>query len=634
MAKINILNENTIDKIAAGEVVERPASVVKELVENAIDSKATSITIEIKDGGISLIRVTDNGTGIDKEQIPKAFLRHATSKITDVMDLFKISSLGFRGEALSSICAVSQLELLTKTKEDFAGSRYIINGGREEIFEDAGVPNGTTILVRNLFYNTPARKKFLKSSNTEAGYISSLIEKLILSHPDISFKYMVNGIDKIASPGNGDLKAAVYSVFGQMTTSLMTPVDFSNEIFDLKGFIGKPEIARSNRNYEFFFVNNRIVKSRILTNAIEDAYKNYLMLHKYPFVVLYFDIDPAKLDINVHPAKTEIKFLEESFLYEKLCEVIERTLSGRELIPDVSANNSVVDRTAENKAYVNRISPDVTSSDTAAKKAVNLPEPFETVRIAKAKITKEKESEEQSGSITKEKETEAQSGSIKPGRDSEHDIKEGISGEQISLFNDEFLSKEAAVHHRIIGQLFDTYWLVEYDNKLYIIDQHAAHEKVLYEKIKKRLSENEAVSQMISPPEIVSLSSSQEECLKTYSENLIDIGFEWEHFGGREYSVNAVPCDLFGFKSNDYFITILDDLSVGKKPSPEAVNDRIATMACKAAVKANMRLSEKEARSLIDQLMKLENPYNCPHGRPVIISYGKTEIEKLFKRIV
>lgn len=615
MSIINILDENTIDKIAAGEVVERPASVVKELVENAIDSGASAITVEIKDGGITLIRVTDNGHGIEKGQIRKAFLRHATSKITSVTDLFRISSLGFRGEALSSISAVSQVELLTKTEDDFSGSRFLINGGKEEALEDAGVPCGTTIIVRNLFYNTPARKKFLKSANTEAGYISELMEKFILSHPNIAIKYMINGQDKMTSPGNGDIQSAIYSVFGKMTVSSMLPIESQNEYFKLKGYICKPEICRSNRNYEFFFVNQRIVKSKVLSASVEEAYKNYLMLHKYPFVVLYFDIEPSRLDINVHPAKTEIKFIDEVYINTVLVSLIQNTLKNIQLIPEVSND----DRS-------------ITASERVVK--VNSPEPFEINRKIYDSFTAEKNTVSYKPVLTGGNILHSKASHSYPLAAFDNESAEINDVEQISVFSDEFLSEKAVLSHRIIGQLFNTYWLIEYDEKMYIIDQHAAHEKVLYERIIKRLSENEVTSQIISPPEIVSLSVMEEEALCKYKENLKNIGFEWEHFGGREYSICAVPCDLFGMQHNDYFITVLDDLIEGKKITPETVNDRIATMACKAAVKANMRLSQDEAKALIEELLTLENPYNCPHGRPVIISYSKTDIEKLFKRIV
>lgn len=597
MGNINVLDDKTIDKIAAGEVIERPASVVKELVENSIDSGATAITVEIKEGGISYIRVTDNGCGILKDDVKNAFLRHATSKIKDVMDLFKISSLGFRGEALSSISAVSSVELLTKTGNDFSGTRYIITGGREEIFEDAGVPNGATIIVKNLFYNTPARKKFLKSPNTEASHITELMEHLILSHPEVSFKYMINGIDRLVSSGNNDIKTAVYSIFGKDAINNMIPINATSEYANVAGLIGKPEIARGNRSFEIIFVNNRYIKSKVISSAIEEAFKHRLMLHKYPFTVLYLDIDPSKLDINVHPTKTEIKFMDEINLFRFLSEQIDSVLSKSELIPSVKA---------ETKQTIN-VSHQIVEKAITPAKQINAPEPFEFNRkvnenkIIKTEVTKP---------IPK------------------------TESVQIKLFEDLFISEEAAKKHNIIGQIFDTYWLVEFDGCLFIIDQHAAHEKVLYEKYIKRLKDSSINSQMISPPEIISLSVLEEDTLHKYSSNLIQMGFEWEPFGGQEYALSGVPTDLYSLSCKDYFISVIDDLAEGKVQTPDAINDRIATMACKAAVKGNMHLSNAEAKALIDELLKLENPYNCPHGRPCIISYSKDELEKLFKRIV
>lgn len=621
MAIINVLDDKTIDKIAAGEVIERPASVVKELVENAIDAGAGSISIEIKDGGISYIRITDNGSGIDRDQVRKAFMRHATSKIEDASDLFKICSLGFRGEALSSISAVSSVEILTKTINDFSGVRYVISGGREEVFEDVGVPEGTTIIVRNLFYNTPARRKFLKSPNTEASHITDLIEKLILSHPDISFKYMINGNDKYVSAGRGDLKETVYSVYGRDAIKSLVPIQFDSECIKGHGYIGKPEIARGNRSFELFFVNGRYVKSNIISKAVEQAYRNRLMLHKYPFVILYFDVDPSKIDINVHPTKSEIKFVDEVLISSFVEETVIDVLSAKESIPEVVSDEKTK-QTSKNERLTCYSNADVFLSSEASKRIfesddkvdlkapeaktviISAPEPFEVVRKEQEKAT-----------IVSEQ--------IK--------IQDA---EQLEVFRDNFLSDEGVMRHRIIGQLFDTYWLVEFDNSLYIIDQHAAHEKVLYERLMKRFRDNTIECQMISPPEILSLSSREEAVLNTYGDNLSGMGFEWEHFGGHEYALNGVPGDLYDMSGRDYFITVLDDLAEGKRQDPRAVNDRIATMACKAAVKANMNLSEAEAKALIAELLKLENPYNCPHGRPCIIAYSKSEIEKLFKRIV
>lgn len=607
MAVINILDDNTINQIAAGEVVERPVSVVKELVENAMDAKASSISVEIKDGGIGLIRVTDNGTGIESEYIKTAFMRHATSKIKSALDLVSINSLGFRGEALSSIAAVSQTEVLTKTANDFTGKRYAINGGKEAVWEDVGVPVGTTILVKNLFYNTPARRKFLKSYVTEAGYITELMEKFILSYPNISFKYTVNGKVKLQSSGSNDVKSTVFEVFGRSTVNSMLPVSFESEFFSLKGLIARPEYSRGNRNYELYFVNNRIIKSKMIASALEEAYKPYLMLHKYPFCILYFDIDPARLDVNVHPAKTEIKFLDEIEISKLLTEKISDLLHETEMIPKVyvevnnTADTSISNNTDRIIKYVDELSPkpvEYVKEDT-----IN-PEPFEI------KNTNLNFKEIKAESVTNE-------------------------CTQLQIFEDDFLSKEAITEHKILGQLFDTYWLVEYDGKLFVIDQHAAHEKVLYERIVKQIKESSVVTQNLCPAPIITLSKSEEEVLIKYMDNFRRMGFEVEHFGQNDYSLRSVPTELFRLSETDYFLSILDDLAVNPTfKTPEAVNDRIASMACKAAIKGNMSIGKMEAEALIEELLSLENPYNCPHGRPTIVSFSKSDIEKMFKRIV
>lgn len=634
MSNINLLDDKTIDKIAAGEVIERPASVVKELVENAIDSGATSISVEIKNGGISYIRVTDNGCGIYKEDVKTAFLRHATSKIKDVMDLYKISSLGFRGEALSSICAVSHVELLTKTHDAFSGTRYLISGGVEELFEEVGVPNGTTIIVKDLFYNTPARLKFLKSPNTEASHITELIEHLILSHPEISFKYRINGIDKIVSSGNGDIISTIYTIYGRDISKKLLPIKIINDVFNLEGVIGKPEIARSNRNFETFFVNKRFVKSKVISSAVEEAFSHRLMLHKYPFVVLYVTIDPSRLDINVHPTKTEIKFIDEILLSNFIVESINNIFKEAEFIPQIenefnpiSFKQDIKPSTIANNnsnQHLNELQEEITISTEEKKLFDNLnsdntvdkisrlnnitesiPEPFEIKRKEKYDNTR---------------------------FDKEDILVNDI--DQLSFVTESFISENAIKKHKIIGQIFDTYWLVEFNESLYIIDQHAAHEKVLYEKYINRFKTSKVNTQLLSPPIIISLSLLEEEILKKYQDNLISMGFEWDHFGGHEYSLCGVPVDLYDLTSQDYFISVLDGLAEGKSKSPDSIYDRIATMACKAAVKGNMKMSPIEAKALIDELLKLENPYNCPHGRPCIISYTKGELEKLFKRIV
>ncbi|MFQ7272425.1 MAG: DNA mismatch repair endonuclease MutL [Blautia producta] len=630
MRKIAVLDQNTIDKIAAGEVVERPASVVKELVENAVDAGSTAITVEIKDGGISFIRVTDNGGGIPKEQVPLAFLRHATSKIERVEDLLQISSLGFRGEALSSISAVSQMEVITKTQEALTGVRYIIEGGQEKALEEIGAPCGTTMLVRNLFYNTPARGKFLKTAMTEAGYVSSYMEQLALSHQDISFKYMVNGQTRLHTSGNSNLKDVIYGIYGRDITRELVPIQFEAPGIEISGFIGKPVIARGNRNFENYYINGRYVKSKLLMKAIEEAYKPYMMQHKYPFVCLHYTIDGEAIDVNVHPTKMEVRFQNQSAVYNATYDAIQEVLAGKELIPEVELEKKEKD---------------------LKKQKITAPEPFETVY--------KQQSVKQSASYVKEELPAYVPKPVglrpaKPGVQGEikepgtmrqesrtQEIKhheQTVSKEiprQMELFEDVILSPKARLRHRIIGQLFDTYWLVEYDDKFYIIDQHAAHEKVLYEKLVKEYANKEVLSQMISPAQVISLNLQEDALMKANMDVFREFGFEISEFGGREYSIHAVPADLYGSSVQEFFVEILDSLENEHTKQPlELITGKLATAACKAAVKGNNTLSLKEADQLIEQLLGLDNPYHCPHGRPTIVSMTKYELEKKFKRIV
>lgn len=594
MKNINILDSNTIDKIAAGEVVERPSAVVKELVENSIDANADAVTIEIKDGGISFIRITDNGEGIDRSQIKKAFMRHATSKIKSVEDLISVTSLGFRGEALSSISAVSKIEFLTKTKTDFIGTRYVVEGGRECVFEDAGIPDGTTIIVRDLFFNVPARKKFLKSPSSEGNNITELIEHMILSHPNISFKYIYNGNVKLQSSGKNDIKSCIYNVYGRDIANGLIEVKSIRDDISIHGFIGKPELARATRNFEIYFVNNRFIKSTLIDRALEEAYKDYLMLHKYPTVFLYFEIPSHLIDVNVHPTKREIRFFEGEALKCYIVDVIKNALINKELIKEI------VEETHEK--------PSVKESE------INK-EPFETINH----IIESSYNNYYSSEIEKE--------------DESTDIND--KNEQLTLFDDKFISEESIKKHRIIGQLFNTYWLIEFENKLFIVDQHAAHEKVNYERLIKKLRNNENCSQNIYPPIVVSLSNAEAQYVTKYNENFLNVGFTIEHFGGLDYTISTVPMELLSQNPADYFHEMLDELIEGKNSKEtETVNLKIATMACKASVKGNMHLSVFEADKLISELLTLDNPYNCPHGRPTIISFSKYEIEKMFKRIV
>ncbi len=716
MTQIRVLEQDTIDKIAAGEVIERPSSIVKELTENAIDAGANAITVEIREGGISFIRITDNGEGIDKSQVSSAFLRHATSKIRCVEDLQHIGSLGFRGEALSSIAAVSQVELITKTAGNLTGIRYLIEGGREKGLEEIGAPEGSTFLIRNVFYNTPARKKFLKSAATEAGYISDLLEHLALSHPEISFKFINNGQTRLHTSGNRNLRDIIYGIYGRDIAANLIEINADRDGMHLSGFIGKPLISRGNRNYENYFVNGRYVKSSVISRAIEEGYKSFMMQHRYPFTVLRFEIDGSMMDINVHPTKMELRFADGSAVYQFVCDVVKYALSHRELIPRMT------------------LGKEETEKKQGADRKISYPEPFECARISHMAETKNsygtvpvlkphvseevmQKTVQESLQCLRDHPTAGVSKTAQPvpaesrklpdgaskqseeGRRNERPLsadgqennrpacqgKENPAGDglgeveaagdreprisgrkaeeyqkeipadgerlsqkqeatgkvqdgkpqQMELFDEKLLSRESVPEHRLIGQIFDTYWIVQFRDSLYIIDQHAAHEKVMYERLTRSLKTKEFTTQRMSPPVILTLSMQEENLLKKYENYFSEIGFEIEPFGGREYAICGVPGNFFGLADRELFVEMLDSLSESTgQPSIDLLNEKLATMACKSAVKGNNRLSVSEANALIQELLGLENPYNCPHGRPTIISMSKYELEKKFKRIV
>ena len=666
MPDIHVLDQNTINQIAAGEVIERPASVVKELLENAIDAKSTAVTVEIKEGGIGFIRITDNGCGIEKKDVKIAFLRHSTSKIMSAEDLVSVSSLGFRGEALSSIAAVGQVELITKTKGELTGIRYVIEGGEEKSFDEVGVPDGTTFIVRNLFFNTPARRKFLKSAVTEGGYISDIVERIALSHPEVSVRFIVNGQNKLHTSGNGNLKDVIYAVFGRDIAANLLEIKAENEFMKISGFVGKPIISRGNRNYENYFINGRYIRSSLISKSIEEAYKPFMMQHKYPFTALHINIDGSLLDVNVHPTKMELRFRNQEQIYPYILKLIGDTLLGKELIPE-----SVCDDEKTEKAKLN-------NELKEQKKLVAykpLAEPFEVNRrrpafskpeitktvISKPEISKpmiDKQVERNSNNKTEDiaskedniiknnysainENVEAENNIVKENNEFPDNYKQAekvveTKPEQLTLFEEKLLSKEAREKHVLVGQVFDTYWIVQFGDKMFIIDQHAAHEKVLYERTLAKYRERKAMSQSINPPIILTLSMSEEALLKKYMDIFTDFGYEIEHFGGKEYCVRAVPYDLYSISKEDLLMEILDNLSdeTAGKVTPQLITEKIASMSCKAAVKGNNRLSEAEANKLIDELLTLENPYNCPHGRPTIISMSKYELEKKFKRIL
>lgn len=698
MSKIALLNQETIDKIAAGEVIERPSSVVKELVENAIDAGASAITVEIKEGGTSFIRITDNGCGIEHDEVPLAFLRHSTSKIKSAEDLMCVHSLGFRGEALSSIAAIARVELITKTFDALTGTRYLIEGSKEVAMEEIGAPDGTTFLVKDLFFNTPARRKFLKTPQTEGTYISDMLEKLALSHPDISFKYINNNQTRLHTSGNGNRKDLIYHIYGRDIASSLLEVNYESELFSVSGFIGKPLINRGNRNYENYFINGRYIKSSILSKAIEEAYKSFLMQHQYPFTVLYFTFPGETLDVNVHPTKMELRFDNNKEIYRQLCDALYGVLSHRELIPDVPVDEKKAEDTVKHvykesipepfeKRRINEIRSNAAQRvERAYKPAVPTPV---TVRENtdsfgqenRSSIVRESTSAQVQGKtgqttssgvkiipvgetpvmglnqfpksettqavLEQKKKTDLNEGSdcqneistlqknVSEGQDTNTSPVE--APEQITLesMSPDFLTRDAKKMHRIIGQLFKTYWLIEYEDKLYIIDQHAAHEKVLYERTMARLHEKEYTSQAISPPIVLSLDAKEQEMLERYRKDIERLGYEIENFGGREYMISAVPDNLFSIDMKDLFIEMLDDFSnLTGRETPDLIMEKVASMSCKAAVKGNDALSLPEIDALIEELLTLDNPFNCPHGRPTIIAMSKYEIEKKFKRIV
>lgn len=673
MAEIHVLDDNTIDKIAAGEVVERPSSVVKELVENAMDAGATAITVEIKEGGIEFIRVTDNGGGIEKSQVRNAFLRHATSKISQVTDLQTLQSLGFRGEALSSIAAVSKVEIVTKTANDMTGIRYCLEGGRETEFEEVGAPDGTTFIVRNLFFNTPVRRKFLKTAMTEGSYITDLLEHLALSRPEISFKYVINGQTKFFTNGDGDLKAIIYRIFGRDIANEMLPFQIVDQELVLEGFLGKPTLNRANRNFENYFVNGRFVKSKILSKAIEEGYQSYLMQHRYPFCVIHITVPTGDVDVNVHPTKMEVRFSNQNSVYRMIAQNISDFLATQEMIPEADLGKD--DEKTEAKP-----------------EKIEAPEPFEKARIQEQLLREESSYNHAGGKATKHEEVgqflfnnkvaynreetkkelpepkedvffednreqpvkqdaapvpektsllqKILGGEKEPDRSStgiikakEHIIIE--KPEQLNFFDEKILTREAKEEYRIIGQVFETYWMIEYRDKLLIVDQHAAHEKVKYEQILKKVEKHEILSQTLTPPIIISVTPKEADIIHQYNTYFEELGFQIEDFGMNAYAIRGIPYDLFGYEVKELFETILTEMSENPvRGVPQIIREKIASMACKAAVKGNNSMTYEEADTLIEQLLSLENPYNCPHGRPTIVTMSKYEMEKKFKRIV
>ncbi len=644
MSQIQVLDQITIDKIAAGEVIERPSSIVKELVENAIDAGATAVTVEIKEGGISLIRITDNGCGIPKEEVPLAFLRHSTSKIRCAEDLHHVASLGFRGEALSSIAAIAQVELLTKERDSLLGTCYQIEGGVEKSNEDVGTKDGTTFLVRNIFFNTPARRKFLKTAMTEAGHVNELMIRLALSHPEVSFEFINNGQIKLHTSGNGRLKDAIYQLFGREIAMNLEEVAYEVPGMKVTGYVGKPIISRGNRNYENYFINGRYVKSNVIAKAIEDGYKEFMMQHKYPFTVLHFAIDGEDLDVNVHPTKMELRFSNQQKVYNFVFEAVRGAFHKKELIPKIEIPEAKLPEVKVAETKVQPAAEPIKSQPAA--------EPIKPQPVVKEEqnldyfMQKMKErvasyhNQHSQAEVKKVDQLHREKTQVDRIREAvtyhKPEPSKETKAEQLNLFEEKLLQKESVKRHHIIGQLFETYWLIEFEDQLYIIDQHAAHERVLYEKTLKGMKTREFTSQYISPPIILNLSMQEEETLKNHMDIFTNIGFEIESFGGSSYAVRAIPDNLFSIAKKELLLEMLDNLNEGisSANAPELIAEKVASMSCKAAVKGNARLSTKEVETLIGELLELENPYHCPHGRPTIISMTKRELEKKFKRIV
>jgi len=626
---IQVLDQVTIDKIAAGEVVERPASIVKELVENAIDAQATAITVEIKEGGIALIRVADNGSGIVHAEVPSAFLRHSTSKICSAEDLTYVKSLGFRGEALSSIAAIAMVELITKTKDSDFGSKFRVEGGVEKLYEETSAPNGTTFLVHQIFYNTPARRKFLKTPMTEASHINELLIRMALSHPKISFQFINNGQTRLHTSGNGKLKDVIYHIYGREVANSLLTLDYERKDLSVTGFLGEPSISRGNRNYENYFINGRYVRSNMIAKAIEDAYKDFTMQHRYPFVVLHFSIDGGQIDVNVHPTKMELRFSNQQAVYNGVYEAIYNSLHKKEMIPEVPIPEPP------------RAEYTMPVPENAVPENPVQPEPKDAPNDLDYFMARMKERvNAYHGPKSQPEAAVPPAAAVQP-----HMIKEestyqpaelSVKEEQISFLDNEQFLKDGPAEYTLIGQVFDTYWLVQLKDQLYIIDQHAAHERVLYEKTLAGMKTREYTSQYITPPIVLDLSMQEAGLLQEHMDHFTRIGFEIESFGGDSYVIRAIPDNLFGIAKKEIFIEMLDNLAdvISSVKEPDIIDEKIASLSCKAAVKGNSRLSAGEIDALIGDLLKLENPYHCPHGRPVIISMSKREMEKKFKRIV
>ena len=619
MPDIHILDEQTIDQIAAGEVIERPASVVKELVENALDAGADDISVELKGGGLELIRVRDNGCGIPSEQVRLAFFRHATSKIRQAQDLFSICSLGFRGEALSSIASVTRVELITRTAEAQQGLRYVIEGGRELAEEPCDAPAGTCFSIRDLFYNTPVRRKFLRSPQTETAYVLTLMEQLALSRPGVAMSLTAEGRLRLQTGSRYSLKEIIYTLFGREMAAHMREVAHETTDMSVRGFVAEPIMNRGNRSGELFFVNGRPVKHPVLMKALEQACHGLTMQHKFPAAVLLITLDPSQVDVNVHPQKTEIRFRSDKEVFDLVYKGVRQALFARDLIPSQYAGAVPLDEPLQiqEAARYPREEPAAPAPVTAP--PIREAAPPQTVAAVS-------ESDREKAPVP----VAPVAAVVRPLEQAPAKPRE--EAVQQNLFQEKIISPEKKDRIRLIGQVFDTYWLLEYEEWFLLADQHAVHEKILYERTMKSLEKREATSQQLMPPLILTLNGAQQESLSRFGEAFHRLGFEMESLGGRELRLNAVPDNLFSLSSRELFLEMLDELSEERVTAPSLLDAKVALMSCKAAVKGNDRLDFAEARALFEELLSLENPYTCPHGRPTLIRFSRAELEKMFKR--
>ncbi|MBQ9280062.1 MAG: DNA mismatch repair endonuclease MutL [Clostridia bacterium] len=696
MGSIVLLDELTINQIAAGEVIERPANVVKELVENSLDAGATSVTVEIENGGITLIRITDNGKGIAPDDVELAFERHATSKIRRAEDLIKVSTMGFRGEALASIAAIAKVELVTRTKDSEMGTKIVVEGGDILSKEECGAPFGTTITIRELFFNTPVRYKFLKKDFTEGGYIETAVERIALINPDVAFKLINNRKEVIRTSGSASMTDVVYNVFGKDIAQNIVDVNFEFENIKVTGVVGKPEIARSNRSNQLFYVNGRFIKDKTLSAATEEAYRTLIPHGKFGFCVLNIQLPAELVDVNVHPAKLEVRFSEEGKVFKAVHYAIKNTLLGADLIREdkridgtpnepVKENTTKFDTSAvagsafsmgealynpEGKKSVHDYKTSITSDTNVIpledlkkekRSLFNLfkgkaeTEVDEETSLEKEYVIEVEETNSDNNSIIQKMEEEENKSVQKRFADAveieDPNILENLKVENItssdkgdvegnetqeikSFYEQDFNEKAPIPEYEILGVAFNTYIFIQLDDDVYILDQHAAHERVLFEKIRENFYRaGGKETQMLLLPDILEVSKKDMHMIKNHLDLFEQAGFAIEEFGENTIKINGVPAICFEMNTKDLFMDILDGIDITNRTNAHDIEQKfIATVACKAAVKANMKLDIKEIRGLLDQLMLIENPFTCPHGRPTAIRISKTEIEKKFER--